>query len=73
MGDPTLAIDRGRKLRINARAGVAAYWVLNLGGWALHADAEPAGNEDGALRTYRQGMVALPWRAALLDVADLLP
>ncbi len=31
VGDSSLAFDRGRKLRAYAAAGIAEYWVVNLG------------------------------------------
>jgi Uma2 family endonuclease len=73
ISDTTLGVDRGRKLRIYARAGVAAYWVLDLNGRALYAYAEPAGDEYGALLTHRGGAVALPWASDPISLADLLP
>jgi Uma2 family endonuclease len=73
ISDTTLGVDRGRKLRIYAQAGVAAYWVLDLNGRALYAYTEPAGDDYGALRTHRQGMIDLPWAATAISVADLLP
>jgi Uma2 family endonuclease len=73
ISDTTLAVDRGRKRRIYARAGVAAYWVLDLNGRALYAYTEPAGDDYGALLTHRRGTIALPWAADPISVADLLP
>lgn len=73
ISDTTLGIDRGRKLRIYARAGVAAYWVLDLNGRALYAYTEPAGADYGALLTHRRGVIALPWEADPISFADLLP
>jgi Uma2 family endonuclease len=73
ISDTTLAIDRGCKLRLYARASIPAYWVLDLNGRALAVYTEPAGDSYGALRTHRQGIVDLPWPAAPIAVADLLP
>jgi Uma2 family endonuclease len=73
ISDTTLAVDRGRKQRIYARAGVAASWVLDLNGRALYAYAEPAGDDYGMLRTYRHGDIALPWSSEPLSLTDLLP
>jgi Uma2 family endonuclease len=73
ISDTTLGVDRGRKRRIYARAGVSAYWVLDLNGRALYAYSEPVGDDYGALLTYRQGAIALPWAAAPISFADLLP
>lgn len=73
ISDATLGVDRGRKLRIYAGAGVAAYWVLDLNGWALYAYTEPSGADYGALLTHRRGAIALPWTADPIGFADLLP
>jgi Uma2 family endonuclease len=73
ISDTTLGVDRGRKLRIYARANVAAYWVLDLNGRALYTYSEPVGDDYGVLRTHRQGVIHLPWEADPISLADLLP
>jgi Uma2 family endonuclease len=73
ISDTTLGIDRGRKLRIYARASVAVYWVLDLNGRALHVYTEPVSEDYGALRTHRRGVIHLPWAADPINLADLLP
>lgn len=41
VSDRTLARDRGIKLRSYARAGIAAYWIIDLEGRAVEAYGEP--------------------------------
>ena len=73
ISDTTLRFDLGVKLRIYARAGIAAYWVLDLNGRVLHVHAEPTGGRYAHHQVYQPGdVVALPWPASPVSVADLL-
>ena len=83
ISDTTLALDRGRKLRIYAAAGVSPYWIVNLVDRRVEAYDEPtpgdgtdANPPDYRRRDYSPGE-AVSFRcgdaAVTLDVADLLP
>jgi Uma2 family endonuclease len=77
-----LTLARGRKAAAYARAGIADYWILNLGDRVLEVHREPA-RPGPARRAW--GYVAidtlgadarvtpLAAPAATISVADLLP
>jgi Uma2 family endonuclease len=78
----SLAVDRGHKASVYARAGLADYWLLNLVDRVLEVYREPAPDATAAFgwRYARREVVAPPgWiaplavPAALVAVADLLP
>lgn len=81
VADSTLERDRGTKRRIYARAGIPAYWIVNLIDFCLEVYTNPAGQADAA--DYQQARVfnapaSVPLviegrEVALLAVADLLP
>jgi Uma2 family endonuclease len=56
IADSSLALDRGRKLALYARNGIADYWILNL--------------VDDCLEVYRQPMGARYASPAVLDGGD---
>ena len=77
-----LALARGRKAAAYARAGIADYWILNLGDRVLGVHREPA-RPGPARRTWGYLAIAtlgadatvtpLAAPAATIRVADLLP
>jgi len=76
-----LRLARGRKARAYARAGIADYWILNLGGRVLEAYREPA-RPDPTRRKWGYSTIEtlgadstvtpLAAPAATIRVADLL-
>ena len=83
VSDSTLALDRGRKLRMYAAAGVSPYWIVNLIARQIEVydrptpgggtDADPPGYRrrdvsPGETLTFACGGVTVT-----LDAADLLP
>ena len=82
VAETSLAIDRLRKGRLYARAGIAEYWVVNLVDEVLEVYREPvrAPSGDGdwksdSVRLLRRNAVVTPLAAprARLRVAALLP
>src|SRR5712692_9656816 len=82
VADSSLAIDRGRKGSLYARAGLADYWVLNLIDRTLEVYREPVPDAEAPFgwRYARRETVASSERIAplaapnaLVSVADLLP
>jgi Uma2 family endonuclease len=78
----SLALDRGAKAGLYARAGVADYWIVNLVDQVLdvHRDPEadaasPHGWRYGSVTVSRTGDAVRPLAAAHAEilVADLLP
>lgn len=78
----SLALDRGEKASLYARAGIADYWIVNLVDNVLEVHREPAADPHAAyawryasVATLRQGdsitPLALP--KAAIAVSDLLP
>ena len=78
----SLALDRGEKASLYARAGVADYWIVNLVDNVLEVYREPVADPRGAygwryasVATLRQGdsvtPLALPGSA--IPILDLLP
>jgi Uma2 family endonuclease len=55
VSDATLTYDRGRKLAIYARAGIAEYWIVNLIDRRLEVHRDPAGDVG-----YRTTLLILP-------------
>jgi Uma2 family endonuclease len=82
VSDTTLSIDRGRKSRVYARAGIADYWVVNLNARQLEvhrrpvADATvPEGHRYDEITVLDETATVSPLAApqAVIRVADLLP
>ncbi len=82
MADSSLEFDRREKASLYARAGIADYWILNLGGQVLEVYREPVaapqaryGHRYGATITLRAGETVSPLSAptVAVPVADLLP
>lgn len=81
VSDATLQRDRTLKLRLYARAGIAAYWILNLPDEQLELYAEPLTGEQAAAyqrKTIYQPSDSIPifldgQEVARITVRDLLP
>jgi Uma2 family endonuclease len=79
--DSSLSYDRGDKLRLYARAGIAEYWIINLVDNRVEVYTQPSGPT--AVPTYATAQTYLPGQAiplaldgaavATIPVADLLP
>jgi Uma2 family endonuclease len=52
VADSSLAIDRGEKLRIYARAGVREYWIANLRAWTIEKHRLPNARGYGEVKPY---------------------
>jgi Uma2 family endonuclease len=74
VSDSTLRKDRA-KAAMYASAGIAEYWIINLGARAVEVYSTPDGDRYAEVRTLRAGDVLRP--AALGDVAiavaEILP
>ncbi|MFH5806202.1 Uma2 family endonuclease [Alienimonas sp. DA493] len=81
ISDSTLELDRTRKARIYAAAGISPYWIVNLPERVLEVRTDPHIPAEGpasyrTLRTYREDETvefALDGRPFTLPVAELLP
>lgn len=78
IADASLALDRGPKCRMYARAGVVDYWIVNLMDGVLEVHREPGARYGGwayrSIRTCPPGSSVTPLVArAALRVSDLLP
>ncbi|MGH9891169.1 MAG: Uma2 family endonuclease, partial [bacterium] len=82
VADSSLEFDRREKASLYARAGIADYWILDLGGQVLEVYREPVaapharyGHRYGATITLSAGDAVSPLSAptAAVLVADLLP
>ena len=74
VADTSLAIDRGRKLRLYAREGVPEYWIVNLVDDCIEVHHQPAGECFADARTYRRGeSISVGPRQQDVAVIDLLP
>jgi Uma2 family endonuclease len=74
VADSTLKKDR-RKATVYAGAGIAEYWIVNLGARTVEAYASPEGDRYAEVRTLRTGETLRP-RAlpdVAITVAELLP
>lgn len=76
VADSSLSRDRGLKLRIYARAGIAVYWILNLQTRALEIYTNPQGDEYSMRVTLREAETAplqIGDATVHVRVAQLLP
>jgi len=82
VADSSLEFDRREKASLYARAGIADYWILDLGGQVLEVYREPVaapharyGHRYGATITLSAGDAVSPLSAPTVAVlvADLLP
>ncbi len=55
VADTSLSYDRTVKLPLYARAGIAAYWIVDLTRRVLHAYRDPEGDNYRAVSTHREG------------------
>jgi Uma2 family endonuclease len=78
----SLALDRGEKASLYARAGLADYWIVNLVDNVLEVYRDPESDRDApsgwryrSVRTLRTGDRVTPLAApdAEIPVSDLLP
>ena len=70
----TFRYDRGTKLTLYAEAGVAEYWLVNLGKGVIEVYTNPEGGKHRSVRVAQRGE-ALPLPGGLegsLEVNDLL-
>ena len=75
ISDSSLAIDRGRKLRLYAREGVPEYWIVSLADDCVEVYRQPSGEAYADIRIYRRGesIGQVGPRAQSVAVIDLLP
>ncbi|MEY2879028.1 MAG: hypothetical protein RLZZ15_1408 [Verrucomicrobiota bacterium] len=74
ISDSTLAIDRGRKLRLYAREGIAEYWIVNLADDCVEVYRQPADETFSVASVHRRGeSIAIGPQARPVAVVDLLP
>ena len=78
----SLALDRGEKASLYARAGVADYWIVNLVDNVLEVYREPVADPRGAYgwryastTTLRRGdsVTPLAHPDSAIPISDLLP
>ena len=55
VAESSLAIDRGKKLRLYARCGVPEYWIVNLAERCIEVHTEPQGDSYGRVEIYEHG------------------
>lgn len=74
VADSTLKKDRG-KAAVYASAGIAEYWIVNLGARTVEVYASPEGDRYAESRTLRSGETLRPLALpdAALAVAEILP
>ena len=82
VAESSLAVDRGDKASLYARAGLADYWIVNLVDHVLEVHRDPAadprapyGWRYGSILTLRPGDTVIPLAApaAAIPVVDLVP
>ncbi len=74
VSDTTLKKDR-RKASVYASAGIAEYWIVNLGGRAVEVYSSPDGDRYAEVRTLRAGVTLRPVQLTdvAIAVAEILP
>jgi Uma2 family endonuclease len=75
VSDTTLHLDRERKQKAYARAGIAEYWILNLPQRQLEVYRDPSGSSYRSVTVLRETESVTPLAApgAVIGVAVLLP
>jgi Uma2 family endonuclease len=75
VSDSTLRLDRGRKRKAYARAGIMEYWIVNLPQRQLEVHRDPVGTEYRSITVYGEQETVTPLAApqAAIPVTDLLP
>jgi Uma2 family endonuclease len=72
IADATILRDRGVKMRMYARAGIANYWIVDLNTSRVEVRTSPEG--DGyRVETIYSRHDAIPTQWGMIAVADLLP
>lgn len=74
VADSTLRKDR-RKAAVYASAGIAEYWIVNLGARTVEVYSSPEGDRYAEVRTLRTGETVQPLALpdVALAVAEILP
>jgi Uma2 family endonuclease len=72
VSDTTLKKDRG-KASVYASAGIAEYWIVNLGARAIEVYSSPDGDRYAEVRTLRAGGTLRPVQLADVAIAEILP
>ena len=82
VAESSLAVDRGEKASLYARAGLAEYWIVNLVDHVLEVYRDPVADPHapygwryGSILTLRAGDAVTPLAApaSAVPVADLVP
>jgi Uma2 family endonuclease len=75
IADSSLRLDRSRKLRSYARAGIPEYWIVNLPERQLEVYRDPSGARYRSVIFYTETEAVVPLHApqSSIRVADLLP
>jgi Uma2 family endonuclease len=75
VSDTTLSIDRGKKAKLYAQAGIAEYWILNLPKRCLEIRRDPEGEVYRTVQILHPGDEARPmaFPEVALPLAQLFP
>ncbi len=74
VADSSLALDRGRKLRLYAREGIREYWIVHLADDCVEVRRQPVGEDYAETRTFRRvETITVGPQSAIVAVNDLLP
>ncbi len=75
VSDTTLSIDRGKKAKLYAQAGIADYWIINLPKRCLEIRRDPEGEVYRTVLTPHPGDEARPlaFPDVALPIAQLFP
>jgi len=75
VAESSLDFDRGRKLRLYARNGIADYWILDLTHETLEVYRQPTGDRyaDTDVLTRGQRIAPLAALDCAIAIADLMP
>jgi Uma2 family endonuclease len=75
VSDTTLSLDRGKKAKLYAQAGIADYWIVNLRKRCLEIRRDPKGSRYQTVQTLRPGDEARPlaFPQIALAVSRLFP
>ena len=55
VSDTTLSIDRGKKAKLYARAGIADYWIINIPKRCVEIRRDPEGEVYRSVQTLHRG------------------
>ena len=75
VSDTTLTLDRGKKAKLYAQAGIADYWIVNLRKRCLEIRRDPKGSRYRTVQTLHPGDEARPlaFPQIALAVSRLFP